>query len=289
MPDPSSPGLPSLPGLVDSGFMSGGAFDSFRDEDDKPMDLDDLDMTLQNPPRPSLTTMQSDISFIEQTPGPPELLPTRIISNKSTRPSQEPSAMSEAEVSQRKAANSAACRRDSLAAHQRQSQIDSYESDAQFQKPAMTRGDSIANSMRSMVNSPVPTDEYIMTSRPPPLPRSGSGAKRKKVIQEKLMQSIANGIMPNFCAHCGAIETPTWRSLHVKTVDGSPDDDEGADVEGTTMGVEVMARDAESDKVTKYRIIKSVRKSRDRVEMQGYETMSVCNRKSTSALMSSND
>jgi len=128
---------------------------------------------------------------------------------------------------------------------------------------------------RSEAGSPAPSEDLSGK-----LARSGSGAKRKKVIQEKLARSIASGAMPMYCANCGAIETPTWRSLQVKTVEGSPDDDENTDQDGsTTTGIEVIDREKDTDKVTKYRIIKSMRKSRDRVEMQGYETLSVCNRK----------
>ena len=93
------------------------------------------------------------------------------------------------------------------------------------------------------------------------------------------MQSVASGAMPPYCCNCGAIETPTWRSLHVKTMNGAPEDNDAHDSDGVTMGIEALERNEETQKITKYRIIKSMRKSRDRVEMMGYETMSVCNRK----------
>jgi len=269
--------------------MSGGAYESLKDEDDPTGNEEDMRMAPPYKQRPQ--NLRSDLSFIEQTPGPPELLPTRMLTNQSGTTIPEDSGMTQAEMSQQKARNSAH-RRSSLALPPRpgfppslqtsssesftnQSTDNShieYQHGVQFPRASHGPG-----SMRSAAASPAPSED--MTNLGRPLPRSGSGAKRKKVIQEKLMQSIASGAMPMFCANCGAIETPTWRSLHVKTVHGAPEDSDTSDQDGVTMGVEIMERESETDKVKKYRIIKSMRKSRDRVEMQGYETLSVCNRK----------
>jgi hypothetical protein len=126
--------------------------------------------------------------------------------------------------------------------------------------------------VRSDAASPAPTESKG--------PRSGSGAQRKKNIQEKLQKSIENGEMPPFCGHCGAIETPTWRHLFVKTVQGCPEDMDPSETETVTIGVEVLTRDTETQKSTKYRIIKSMRKTKESQDATvGFDTMQVCNRK----------
>jgi len=277
MPAPSSPGLPALPRPADSGYMSGGLLDCMHDDEDRPIDEEDIRMARQYRQRPPL--IKSDISFIEQTPGPPELLPTRMIHSRQPQ-------RTHSEVSHQKAQNSTSLhRRSSLALPPRPSStqppvdmIDSGRQESmQFSKSTMTQEQS-GISLRSDAASPAPSDNFLVTGK---LPRSGSGAKRKKVIQDKLMQSIASGALPMYCCNCGAIETPTWRSLHTKTIHGCPEDLDATEKEGETMGIEILEKDEAADKVTKFRIIKSMRKSRDKVEMQGYETMSVCNRKSS--------
>ena len=282
MPEPSSPGLPMLPRAADSGYMSGGAFECLQDEEDRPIDEEDRRTAAQYKARPS--TLRSDVSFVEQTPGPPELLPTKMLLDPPTVPDAHGNRRSSI-LSSIKAHNSMAQRRSSLALPPRpeapptlihsssesataQLHTSGSVQNVAFPKPSMSRE-------RSEAASPAPGEDASSK-----LARSGSGAKRKKVIQDKLAQAVASGAMPMYCANCGAIETPTWRSLHVKTVEGSPDDYENPDQDGvTTTGIEVVDREKDSDKVSKYRIIKSMRKSRDRVEMLGYETLSVCNRK----------
>ena len=283
MPEPSSPGLPVLPRVADSGYMSGGAFECLQDEEDRPIDDEDRRTAARYRARPS--TVRSDI-FIEQTPGPPELLPTKMLLDPQVVSNgQGSSKLSQTELSSIKAHNSTAYRRSSLALPPRPEgpptliHSSSESATAQLQTFGSVKNvafpKSSMNCERSEAGSPAPSED--MSGK---LARSGSGAKRKKVIQDKLAKSIASGAMPMYCGNCGAIETPTWRSLQVKTVEGSPDDDENTDQDGsTTTGIEVIDREKDTDKVTKYRIIKSMRKSRDRVEMQGYETLSVCNRK----------
>ncbi|GAB7345609.1 hypothetical protein MBLNU457_3908t1 [Dothideomycetes sp. NU457] len=279
MPEPSSPGLPMLPRAADSGYMSGGAFECLQDEEDRPIDEEDRRTAAQYKARPS--TVRTDV-FVEQTPGPPELLPTKML--------LDPNAVQDAQSGRRssilssiKAHNSINQRASSLALPPRpevpptlthsssestttQLKTSGSVQNVPFPKPSTNRE-------RSEDASPAPGEDAYSK-----LARSGSGAKRKKVIQDNLARAVASGAMPMFCANCGAIETPTWRTLHVKTVQGCPDDYVNPDPEtATTTGIEVIDREKDSDKVTKYRIIKSMRKSRDRVQMHGYETMSVCN------------
>jgi hypothetical protein len=258
LPEPSSPGLPSFSKPADSGYMS-SAFDCHDDDEDRSVCDEDVQIAAQYKPR--VQPPPCGISFIEQTPGPPELLPTRM--QMSYTGKMDEAAEAQAEISRKKARNAVLAqnsRRNSLALPPR----------AQSNQPSMARSASMI--VRSDAASPAPTDLKA--------PRSGSGAQRKKNIQDRLQKSIENGEMPPYCGHCGAIETPTWRHLFVKMVDGSPEDMNPAEIENVTIGTDIVEQDPETQKVTKYRIIKSMRKTKDSQEATlGFETMQVCNRK----------
>lgn len=262
LPEPSSPGLPSFSKPADSGYMS-STFECHDDDEDRSICEEDMQIAAQYKPRTQ--PPPAGISFIEQTPGPPELLPTRMQMSQ-TGPNDE-AAAAQAELSRKKARNAVLAqnsRRNSLALPPKPQMQGSN-------KPSMARSSSMI--VRSDAASPAPTNELKA-------PRSGSGAQRKKNIQDRLQRSIENGEMPTFCGHCGAIETPTWRHLFTKTVQGSPDDMDPAETESVTIGTEVLERDPETGRSIKYRIIKSMRKTKESQEAtQGFETMQVCNRK----------
>lgn len=274
MPEPSSPGLPSFNSLsrpADSGYMS-SAFECQDDDEDRSVDEEDLQMAAQYRPRPQMP--QSEMSFIEQTPGPPELLPQKMQMAQQTN-KQNDAAAAQAELSRQKARNAVLAqttRRSSLALPPKPSIVSQSSTDGQ--KPAVSRSSS-NNILRSEAASPAPSE---MDPSQMKLPRSGSGAKRKKTIQDQLQKSIENGEMPTFCGHCGAIETPTWRHLFTRVVEGSLTES-GLEIDGVTMGTEVIERDPKTDAVMKYRLIKSMRKSKDSQETQGFETLQVCNRR----------
>jgi len=92
------------------------------------------------------------------------------------------------------------------------------------------------------------------------------------------MAAVAQGDMPAYCGNCGSIETPTWRALFTKVIEGSPSD-LGPELDGVSMGTEILDRSQETGKITKYRIIKSTRKNKDPLEVKGYTTLQVCNRR----------
>ncbi|KAI5205096.1 hypothetical protein E4T39_03261 [Aureobasidium subglaciale] len=258
LPEPSSPGLPSFSRPADSGYMS-STFDCHDDDEDRSVCEEDMQIAAQY--RPRTQPPPAGISFIEQTPGPPELLPTRMQMSHTGK--MDEAAAAQAELSRKKARNAV------LAQNSRRNSV-ALPPKPQSNKPSMARSASMI--VRSDAASPAPTDMQA--------PRSGSGAQRKKNIQDKLQKSIENGEMPPFCGHCGAIETPTWRHLFVKVVEGCPEDMDPAETETVTLGVEVLARDAETQKSTKYRIIKSMRKTKDSQDATlGFDTMQVCNRK----------
>ncbi|THX76276.1 hypothetical protein D6C89_06920 [Aureobasidium pullulans] len=262
LPEPSSPGLPSFSRPADSGYMS-SAFECHDDDEDRSVCEEDMQIAAQY--RPRTQAPPSGLSFIEQTPGPPELLPTRMqMSNNGKM--DDAAAAAQAELSRKKARNAV------LAQNSRRNSVAlPPKPQLQSNKPSMARSASMI--VRSDAASPAPTDLKA--------PRSGSGAQRKKNIQDKLQKSIENGEMPPFCGHCGAIETPTWRHLFVKTVVGSPDDMD-LESENVTIGIEVLDRNPDTQRSIKYRIIKSMRKTKDSQEQTiGFDTMQVCNRKSS--------
>jgi hypothetical protein len=51
-------------------------------------------------------------------------------------------------------------------------------------------------------------------------PRSGTGAKRSKQVQDRLEQAIKAGEVPPYCENCGSVETPTWRRAWSMEVSG---------------------------------------------------------------------
>lgn len=274
MPEPSSPGLPSMPSfpkpMVDSGYMS-SPFEGQDDDEDRSVDEEDLQMAQQYESRePKSQLPFSD--FIEQTPGPPELLPNRMqMDRHSSRNPHDPAA----DLSRQKARNAVlppAERRGSLSLPPKPKDKSQERPRLDDIKPNMTRYSSNAM-MRSEAASPAPTDDGAVL---PKAPRSGSGAKRKKTIQDKLLQAVSQGEKPAYCGNCGAIETPTWRALFTRVMTGSPSE-LGPVIDGVTMGTEILERDDEGKKITKYRIIKSTRKGKDPQEVAGYETLQVCN------------
>lgn len=257
MPEPSSPGLPTIPSfpkpMLDSGYMS-SAFESHEDDEDREIDEDDLQMAQQYKPRePRSQVPFSD--FIEQTPGPPDLLPHKMRQDQSAQSRQKA----------RNAVLPPSERRASIA-------LPPMTRDKPQEKPGLSRANTVA---RSEAASPAPTEDGTL----PKAPRSGSGAKRKKTIADKLVQAISQGDLPAFCGHCGSIETPTWRALFTKVIEGSPNQ-LGPELDGVTMGTEIIERNQETGMITKFRIIKSTRKGRDPLEVKGYETLQVCNRRS---------
>lgn len=126
----------------------------------------------------------------------------------------------------------------------------------------------------SEAGSPAPSDTE---GRPKGPKRSGSGAVRRVVIQQRLEAAIAIGQEPQFCSHCGAIDTPTWRKLYVKTVDGQPTDLDSQEAEGEKVGVEAIEWDPDTSEVTKFVVRKVMKVKKDSDVGEGFETYDVCN------------
>ena len=136
---------------------------------------------------------------------------------------------------------------------------------------------SRTSSNESEAGSPAPSDTEGPDGKPKGSQRSGSGAQRRKIIEQRLQDSIAKGQTPQYCSHCGAIETPTWRRLYVKQCFGKPSPLDSAEGEGETVGVAVTQRDPMTGDPTRFVIRKSMKKTKDSQPGEGFEDTMVCN------------
>jgi hypothetical protein len=143
------------------------------------------------------------------------------------------------------------------------------------QRQSIQRSRTTSN--ESEAGSPAPSDNEGPCGKPKGAHRSGSAAQRRKIIEQRLQDSIAKGQTPQFCSHCGAIETPTWRRLYVKRCTGKPSPLDEAEGEGETVGVVVTHRDETSGEPTDFLIYKSMKKTKDFQPGEGFEDKVVCN------------
>lgn len=121
-----------------------------------------------------------------------------------------------------------------------------------------------------MSDAPTPTD--------PGNPRSGSGAKRRKHIKDRLEQAIAAGEMPQHCVNCGEIDTPTWRKAYTRVEPGSP---EGIELSTDTASTDVIAYEVidspdDSSGEPKYRVFKN-NLTREEKTLNNFEPLNLCN------------
>jgi hypothetical protein len=104
--------------------------------------------------------------------------------------------------------------------------------------------------------------------------RSGSGAKRKRAIQQKLQAAIESGEMPPYCENCGAIETPTWRKAWIRMGTGTPPKFQPSDQPGAVVAIDELTKDDDGN-TTSYKIIKRSLLPDD----TGFTQVFLCNRK----------
>lgn len=311
---PSSPGLPTLPQQVDSGFMSGALEQSFDDDEMRPIDKEDLEIAAQyqkrgNPPA-------SELSINEVTPGPPELLPRRILPRPVQRrgavhadsTASEPAEMPEPSQKRtapkpkkaaapkkppRKPRSSSVAKPKALAvtvtsdAPPRSTtptqskplpRLEPYPASdpirpAQNDRSQSGPGEPSTASISVTQEHTVGTGVMQSVNERPGLPRSGSGAKRKKAIQNRLTTAIQSGEMPPFCENCGAIETPTWRKSWGKRITGSPEDVVLSDEEGGVLAISEVKKD-DTGKITSYCVVKKTLLDSD----VGFKEVQFCNR-----------
>lgn len=125
----------------------------------------------------------------------------------------------------------------------------------------------------SEAGSPAPSDTE---GRPVGPNRSGSGAQRRKIIEQRMHDAVAKGEMPQYCVHCGAIETPTWRRLYFKVVDGKPGPLDSVEDEGETIAVAPLEWN-DAGEVSKFIIRKSMKKAGKDAAGPGFEEVNICN------------
>jgi hypothetical protein len=144
------------------------------------------------------------------------------------------------------------------------------------QKPRPSRGKGLARSQtwsgagEPMSDAPTPSDSGN--------PRSGSGARRKKYIKEKMEQAIAAGELPPHCKNCGEIDTPTWRKAFTRIEYGSP---EGIEISKDTAGTDIIAHEViepteESNGLLSFRVFKN-NVTREEKEGKMFEELNLCN------------
>lgn len=121
-----------------------------------------------------------------------------------------------------------------------------------------------------MSDAPAPADSNN--------PRSGSGAKRKKHIKDRLEKAIAAGEMPQHCVNCGEIDTPTWRKAYTRMETGSP---EGLELSTDTASTEIIAYEVieptdDNDREQRYRVFKN-NLTREEKALNIFEPLNLCN------------
>lgn len=114
--------------------------------------------------------------------------------------------------------------------------------------------------------------------------RSGSGAKRKRYIKDRLDAAIRKGEMPPHCVNCGEIDTPTWRKAYTRVESGSPSGIELSTDSGGTdiIAYEVIEPTPDTDGLPKYRIFKNnlSRHDKDLVAAKScdaFQELNLCN------------
>ncbi|KJX99233.1 hypothetical protein TI39_contig368g00002 [Zymoseptoria brevis] len=276
---PSSPGLPTLAHskMPDSGYMSGSfnsgtVMESLEDDENRSPDGEDMDAAARYRSRRSQqpfvkiegaeidTAPMSDIRT--ESTGPNTLQAPRRVATSTTSPTFEQP-------------HDTGSRRESLALPPkpvaRASSQSGNAAPKQKRKP-LQRSRTTYN--ESEAGSPAPSDTE---GRPRGQARSGSAAPRRKIIEQRLQASIANGEMPQFCTHCGAIETPTWRKIYVNKGEGKPSPLDYVEGEGETIGVEITETDEVTNAPLKYVIRKCMKKTKLFSPGQGFEETIVCN------------
>ncbi|KAH0566112.1 hypothetical protein GP486_000503 [Trichoglossum hirsutum] len=249
-PTPSSPGLPMMP--LEESHMSKESLDDLFGEDGDgeyracPVDEKEFGMATrcdkQSQPSPS-----NELFIQECTPGPPELLPTRMPPRNSSANKRGMSRAASLAMS-----DSAEPPEDMQRVPvPKQSILPKPRADIptlprlQPKPPPPSRQMSRTASVGSLSLPPMPASEsnepssnsrhsqscgsgqghqgHPMSEGPAPAkppraeslkPRSGS--KRKQAIQSKLQAAIETGEIPPYCGNCGEIETPTWRKAWSK-------------------------------------------------------------------------
>ncbi|KAF2181924.1 hypothetical protein K469DRAFT_637249 [Zopfia rhizophila CBS 207.26] len=107
-------------------------------------------------------------------------------------------------------------------------------------------------------------------------PRSGSGAKRRQNIKDKLDACIAAGEMPAFCNNCGEIDTPTWRKTYARLETGTPADIKVSTDGSGIVGFEIVEPADDDEGPQQYRIFKQVLEQEEK-DSGTFQLLQLCN------------
>ena len=326
-PAPSSPQLPSLPKFTDSGYMSSNFERDNEDEKPVPKPIPPTYPTFANngrEPRSANSGVvqrlggkgrareeppSTSCTFLEETPGPPELLPTAILPrNPNYRPPRYHSPQL-GNYEEKNVPSAHGGPQGSLNRRRSKAATASINSDSPVNllptsSPTMTKAEVAKPPISAITLPPNPPPSSHQnpielfrsasgasakdwpSENPDKLnaedsdarsgkQRSGSGAKRRKAIEKRLAESIAGGTMPPYCMNCGAIETPTWRRAVGRMVQGSPRNLKLTDADGEILTCEILER-SEDGEVTKFRAISKYIGQDNRSEAK---MLLFCNRK----------
>lgn len=266
---PSSPNLPVLPRRFDdSGFMSGPIDDLFEDDEYRPLDNDDLEITAQYSRRDGFPLPDSTRDIKPQEARPTPACPTEPGIGDPGQPW----------TGHTQASNHRPLGRTNSSGTMFPPQVAASDPvrPSTLNRSQTWSGHHAAHPISD--NAPSPP---LMESTERPAPRSrrpsemggGSGVRRKAAIQSKLASSVANGEMPPFCENCGAIETPTWRKAWSKLHSGTPEHVVISEEDGGVLSWEMVKRDS-NGVVCLYRILKKSLLKND----EGFTEILLCNR-----------
>jgi hypothetical protein len=122
-----------------------------------------------------------------------------------------------------------------------------------------------------MSDAPTPSETTVTEGK---APRSGSHAKRKKYIKEKLENAIEAGDMPDHCDNCGEIDTPTWRRTYTRIEYGTP---EGIELSATgVVAYEIIEPTPENGDEPKYRVYRN-KITQEEKHFNCYDALKLCN------------
>lgn len=225
----SSPVLPPISLDTDSGFMSGGFEDLMDDGAPTPVEesrrIEPREVTAEKRSRPVRSAVQasspaSAIGLMSENVNEPIVMndgpvdqnsrkqPTRPATSAGSRPSSRagvrlaPKPLAPAPISQ------------SDIVHL-MSSIPASDPAAPPQPPPLHHSHTWTGPMSDFT--------FVETPKPPTeigKPRSGTGAKRSRQVQDRLEQAIKAGEVPPYCENCGSVETPTWRRAWSMEVSG---------------------------------------------------------------------
>ncbi|MCJ1356170.1 MAG: hypothetical protein MMC33_006164 [Icmadophila ericetorum] len=242
---PSSPVLPAMPFEFDSGFMSGSIDDLFEDEENRPLGNFDLSTNVQFgshlelpiPPigKPGVSTQTAKDTTVE---------PSRK-SSFSAAPAKLHTPIPCQTQNRKRTTSSAGVGLPAAIA----------SDPVKPARSSLHRSQTWSGRQATHPASDIPMGSEGLIAPRKPNARLGSGAKRKKQIQERLMTTIASGGMPPFCDNCGAIETPTWRKAWSKIHSGSSESVVLSKSEGAIVAMEILEKD-DAGATTLFKIFK---------------------------------